>query len=137
MSKADTVGKTEKEVEAQSVYIDAGRSPDLRRRKGGGGMESGRAGHRPGRTGPGGSCQGQSSPTFRAHQRPTSPSITTYHQHGPACRPIERRAVAARLQLRNAKSLTACQTNCQARCDICSMNQYHLHGSKSRHVASC
>jgi hypothetical protein len=86
--------KTEKEVEALSVYIDAGPPPVLERRKGGGGMEVVDLRHRPNGRAGGGSCHGQSSPTLRAHPRPTSPSsqpITTL-----ACMsPNRRRAAAA------------------------------------------
>ena len=67
---------------------------------------------------------------IRGPTPPPSQSITNLASMSPN----RRRAAAARLQLRNAKSLTACKTDCQARCDICSMNQYHLlvHGSKDR-----
>lgn len=80
--------KTEKEAEALSVYIDAGPSPGLERRKGGGGMEVAKLGTDQSGRSRGGSCHGQSSPTFRAHLRSTSPlsqPITNLGLH----RPIE------------------------------------------------
>ena len=90
-------------------------------------------GHRPGGRGREAAARANHPRRFAPIRGPTPPpsqSITNLASMSPN----RRRAAAARLQLRNAKSLTACKTDCQARCDICSMNQYHLlvHGSKDR-----
>jgi len=72
--------------------------------------------------------------------RPSEAQLPSHHNLSPtwpACRPIEGEQLRHDCSLRNAKSLTACKAHRQARCDICSMNQYHLQGSKTRHVASC
>ena len=80
--KTDTVGKTEKEVEAQSVYIDAGRSPGLWRRKGGGGMEVVEAGAQTRRTGREAAARANHPRRFAPIRGLTPPPSQTYHQLG-------------------------------------------------------